>query len=217
MGLCVFGLANLRPEGLPCTMQPEEYIGKTPHQPYFDLDTPLPATPNLDFEPYTWNNYLELYKLFRWDLSKFVAADFKNKKRIFEYANYQLNHARYSPKRGACDWYFKTKDGAYAGIIHLYDLSLENLAESHKRCTIGFATSRKFRKKGLTREAVSALLCHCFGHFGMDTVISYTRRENKKAISFLEKNGFLNNDAAYLSEKYRYFEMPRQHFFSMSK
>jgi RimJ/RimL family protein N-acetyltransferase len=196
-------------------MKQEELIGQLPEKPFFDFDMPLPASPNLDYEMYNWDNYLELYYLFRWDWSKFVAKDFKRKSKLWQYTHYQLYNARFSTKRAACDWYFKTKSGEYAGIIHLYDLSLDNVADRHKRCTIGFATARKFRGKGMTAEAVYQLLRHCFEHFGMEMVLSYTKRDNKKANRFLEKLGFVNNDAAYLSEVYRYYEMPKNRFYNL--
>ncbi|MBC8111946.1 MAG: GNAT family N-acetyltransferase [Verrucomicrobia bacterium] len=173
----------------------------------------LPATQNLDFEALTFENTHQIYRMFRWDWNLFVSAKFKSRTGANLYAAFQLEKARFSKQHGACDWFFKTKTGEFAGMLHLYDLSQETFADRHKRCTIGFATTRKFRSKGLTTEAVNQLLRHLFEHLEMQMVLSYTKRNNKKAIAFLEKLGFANNDQAYtLTGKFRYFEITREKF-----
>jgi RimJ/RimL family protein N-acetyltransferase len=101
-------------------------------------------------------------------------------------------------------------------VLHLYDLSRSETDDRHRRCTIGFATAGPYRGQGFTREAVHHLLGHLFDSFGMEKVLSYTRRENYAAARLLERLGFQNCDAVYAAGskelRYRYYEMSRERF-----
>jgi RimJ/RimL family protein N-acetyltransferase len=150
--------------------------------------------------------------LFASDTNAFVDERFKTPGELRQYVQYQLEYAWYSNRRGGCDWFF-LKDGRPAGVLHLYDLSHDETAGRHRRCTIGFATSAPFRRQGLTREATAHLLTHLFDVFGMEQVWSYTRRENTAAIGLLESLRFENRDTLFGGEEkelvYRYFVISR--------
>jgi predicted acetyltransferase len=77
------------------------------------------------------------------------------------------NHGAHLSTHGSQDWLFKY-DNQYAGILHLYDLSLETFADNNQRCWIGFATSSSYRNKGITKK----ILNHFISYISITTLLS---------------------------------------------
>jgi RimJ/RimL family protein N-acetyltransferase len=183
-------------------------------EPVFDFQD-LPPSDRLVYRLLTWDNYLHMHEMFERDTNPFVDERFKVPGELRRYVQYQLEHAWYSMHRGGCDWFF-FREGRPAGVLHLYDLSRNHTDDRHRRCTIGFATAGPYRGQGYTREAVHHLLDHLFNHFGMEKVLSYTRRENHAAARLLERLRFENCDALYATGekelKYRYYVLSRERF-----
>ena len=172
----------------------------------------LPPSAHLIYQLLSWENHSILLDLFAEDTHAFVDARFKTAETLREYVAYQMDYAAYSAKRGGCDWFFLYQ-GQYAGIIHLYDLSVETTDNRHRRCTIGFATSAPFRRQRLTSEAVRHLLAHVFTHFHMQEVMAYRHRENIASGLFLEKLGFENRDEVHKPDDlYHYYTLQREAF-----
>ncbi|HXL57313.1 MAG TPA: hypothetical protein VN958_13710, partial [Chitinophagaceae bacterium] len=107
----------------------------------------IPKIDDFSFEQLTVNNGRRLFELFQFDDNKFVDERFRNEALCDEYARTIETHSPYSPKHGGTDWFWKIKND-YAGILHLYDLSLETFANNNERCWIGFATNINYRNKG---------------------------------------------------------------------
>ncbi len=184
-------------------------IPREPAFPFCDL----PPSERLTYQLLTTDNYHRLHQLFRNDLNGFVDERFKVMSELEHYVNYQMEFARYSTRRGGCDWLF-IRDNHYAGVLHLYDLSREQTADRHRRCTIGFATAGAFRRHGLTREAVLHLVGYLFSSFDMKQILSYTRKDNLAAIGLLEGLGFTGYEPDHwwedLQPGYRYFHLLRE-------
>ena len=183
-------------------------------EPAFDFQD-LPPSDRLAYRLLTWDNYLHMHEMFERDTNPFVDERFKVPGELRRYVQYQLEYAWTSVHRGGCDWFFFREDRP-AGVLHLYDLSRNQTDDRHRRCTIGFATAGPYRQQGFTREAVQHLLNYLFGHFGMEKVLSYTRRENYAAARLLERVGFENCDALYAvgeqEPKYRYYVLSRERY-----
>ncbi len=183
-------------------------------EPAFDFRD-LPPSDRLAYHLLTWDNYMRMHEMFERDTNPFVDERFKVPGELRRYVQYQLEYAWYSTHRGGCDWFF-FREGRPAGVLHLYDLSRSQTDDRHRRCTIGFATAGPYRGQGFTREAVHHLLRYLFDHFGMEKVLSYTRRENFAAARLLERLNFENRDALYAAgnqePRYRYYEMSRERF-----
>ena len=180
--------------------------------PYFEFEN-IKETERLEYEILSESNYHEIYEMFKNDKSKFVQAEYKNIDLLKEYLNYQLNYNRFSPKRGACDWLFKLKDGGdYVGLLNVYELSRETFANNHKKCMIGFTTRTEFRRKYYTTEAVRSLIEHVFRVYKLDTVIANTDKANKASKFLMEKIGFEEvTEKFYYAKEYDFFEFKRKH------
>ena len=117
---------------------------KTHPEPYFAWGN-LPPTERLEFELLSTANYRRIYELFQGDPNPFVLKDYKDLNDLEEYVSYQLSYSYYSPRRGGCNWLYKLKETPmYVGILNLYELSQETLADNHKKGMIGYSTSQQY-------------------------------------------------------------------------
>ena len=157
------------------------------------------------FEKLTTKNFQQLWMLFEVDDSPFTEESFKQYDLAEKYANDLEKYGRFSPKHGSQDWLFKWKE-EYAGILHLYDLSLETFAENNKRCWIGFATKPLLRKKGITKRAVSCFVNYIYTNFTeIKYVHSMTLKGNVAAGALLFSIGFKKDVEERLSENYNFY------------
>ena len=150
-----------------------------------------------------------MYLLFEGDSSPFVDERFKTYQRAKEYARFNSTCGAYIPKHGCQDWLFKFND-VYTGILHLYDLSLENFADNDKRAWIGFAISEKFRNMNIASRAVNQFTLYIFDYYpAIDFIHSMTLQENIIARAFLKKCGFELDDEERLSKEHVFFILRR--------
>jgi GNAT superfamily N-acetyltransferase len=166
----------------------------------------IPSFNGFSFEKLTEQNFANLYLLFEGDTSPFVDERFKTNEGVEEYAKFNYVCGAYLPKHGCQDWFFKWND-EYAGILHLYDLSLETFAQYNKRAWIGFATAAKFRNRGISVQVVNHFIQYVFDHYHLiDFIHSMTLRENNNASLFLRKRGFIpDEEERLLKKKYNFF------------
>jgi RimJ/RimL family protein N-acetyltransferase len=178
-------------------------------KPYFSFPE-IPPASSLTFEKLTLENFEQLYQLFENDSSPFVDKRFKTYEGAKEYAQYLSVCGAYSPKHGGQDWLFKLPNQEYAGIVHLYDLSLETFAQNHKRAWIGFATKEEFRNQHITSKAVRHFIAYIFKYYPqIDFIHAMTLKENTASINFLLHCGFINDPAERLSKAHRFFILTR--------
>ena len=157
------------------------------------------------FEKLTTDNFQQLYLLFEGDDSPFTDKRFKQYASAEKYANDFEKYGRFSPKHGSQDWLFKWKD-EYAGILHLYDLSLETFAENNKRCWIGFATKPSLRKKRITKRAVSCFVNYIYKNCPeIKYVHSMTLKGNVAAEALLFSIGFKKDEEERLSKNHNFY------------
>lgn len=175
-------------------------------KPYYSfLD--LPDSEKLSYEMLSLENHYAVPKMFSEENNPFVIDEYKDEDKFSQYTQYHLNYNRFSPKNGGCDWLFKLKDSEeYIGILNVYDLNRENIADRHLRCTIGFNTRIECRRKGYTLEAVKHLLEYIPDQFGRTIVLAYTHKNNYPSINLLMKLGFVNKSDEYTNDKYSFFE-----------
>jgi RimJ/RimL family protein N-acetyltransferase len=177
-------------------------------KPYFTFPE-IPSTNELMFEKLTEENFQNLYLLFEGDTSPFVDERFKTYQGAEEYTKYLCQYGAILPKHGGQDWLFKWNN-EYAGIVHLYDLCLENFAQNDKRAWIGFATAEKFRNRTISHQAVNYFIQYIFDYYpAIDFIHSMTLKENERATHFLINCGFTLDTAERLSEEYSFFMLPR--------
>lgn len=178
-------------------------------EPYFQFPA-IPSTPTVSFEKLDLENFGQLPLLFADDQSPFVDERFKNYEGAKEYATYLTLYGAFSPKQGSQDWLFKTVTGEYAGIVHLYDLSLETFAENNTRAWIGFATKEAYRNRGFTSVVVAHFIQSIFRFYPViDYIHAMTDKENSASQRFLEKLGFRRDDGKRLGERYRFYILDR--------
>lgn len=179
-------------------------------KPHF-LFPEISTTDEYLFEKLSPKNFQQLYLLFESDSSTFVDERFKTYNEAKEYAQYISVCGAYMPKHGCQDWLLKLKNGDYASVIHLYDLSLETFGQNHKRAWIGFATKESFRKQNITSKAVTHFINYIFRSYpAIDFIHAMTNKENKAAINFLLKCGFLTDIEERLSKNHAFFILSRQ-------
>lgn len=171
---------------------------------YFDYRN-IPSSKNLDYEILSYDNYENLIHMFKDDSNPFIINDFKNKAELDVYMVNVLEVMYYSSKRGGMDYFFKTKEGVYAGVLHLHDLNSEKNKEH--TCSINFATKADFRKKGITTEAVKSLFKHIKNHYKREEVFTSISKKNLAAQRFLEKIGFELNFDFPLDKKEKYYQI----------
>ncbi len=182
---------------------------------HFKLNPLLPSE-RLCYEPLSYHNYERLHDMFENDPSEFINPLFKTEAGVLQYFSYMINYIMTSPSRGGCDWFFKTRSGRYAGVLHLYDLSMEKGGDRHRRCTIGFVIAAPFRRKKLCTEAVQHLLKYLFQQAQMHRVISYTRQDNHATQAFLKSLHFqLSTSAEMPHDQYEYFEIRQKDFLKL--
>ena len=178
------------------------------YKPHFNFNN-IGASDRLTYHLLDKHNYLEVLEMFKDDENKFVQSDYKSLEKLEKYVHYLLNYARFSAKRAGCDWIFRLKEtGESLGLLNLYELSLENYNDKHKKCMIGFTTCEKFRRQYYTSEAVKSLIHHIFEEMRMEKIIAHTYKDNYVSKAFLKHLSFVDKTENYhYKDKYDYFEL----------
>ena len=166
------------------------------------------STHNLSFEALSQDNWQELYHLFKEDENSFVAQEYKNKDTVKNYYHSYLYFRNATPKVTVHDWLFKLKNtGEYAGLLNLYDIIFDQNSPYYKMCSIGYATAEKFRGKGLTKEAVQALIDYAFTTH-LECITATTANENTSSRRLLQSLGFSINTKDHKDDlENKYFEL----------
>ncbi|WP_448518864.1 GNAT family N-acetyltransferase [Rhodoflexus sp.] len=162
------------------------FYGKKCHYPFADL----PHSAHLRYVLTNWTNYTIYLDLFQNDQSLFVDERFKNKALLDEYAVGLLEIMYYDNKRAGCDWVLQLHSGEPIGILHLYDLNGETIADRYPPCSIGYAITANHRQQGYAYEAVTHLLYHIKNTFNRDEVRANTHSNNEASIRLLQKCNF---------------------------
>lgn len=184
------------------------FFRKQHPKPYFNFPEIFPAD-TIHFERLLPENAEKLFMLFKDDCSPFVDERFKTIEGVNEYAEYLKEYGAYSPKHGSADWLFKI-DGDYAGVVHLFDMSLETVCNNHKRAWIGFAVNEQHRRLGITSIVVKHFINTIFNFYpAIDFIHSMTDKENKASIAFLRKCGFLPDLEERMSKEDLFFILSR--------
>ena len=178
-------------------------------QPYFIFPN-IPNYEELSFEKLTSENFQELYLMFEADNNQFTDERFKHYDQAKEYAEYLEEHGAYSAKNSVQDWLFFWKN-EYAGILHLYDLSLESFAKNNRRCWVGFATRPTTRNKGITKKVLRYFLHYILENYPLISYIhSMTLKENLPAQGLLNAVGFKEDKAERMSKEHVFYVMERE-------
>ncbi|MEJ7827121.1 MAG: GNAT family protein [Segetibacter sp.] len=169
-----------------------------PKEPYFVFED-IPPYEEFSFEKLTSKNFEQLYQMFEGDASAFTDERFKDYAKAALYARHLEEYGGYLPKHGNQDWLYLL-NGKYAGIFHLYDLSLETFAENNKRCWIGFATKPALRNKGTTKKALLYFLQYIFKNYpSIQYIHAMTMKENIPAKALLKSAGFREDEEERMS------------------
>ena len=170
---------------------------------------PKESFEELAFEDLNEGNFAQLYLMFESDNSPFVDKQFKTYTAAEEYAKYIEKYGATAPKHGSHDWLFLWQNN-YAGILHLYDLSLETFAENNRRCWVGFATTEKYRNRGITQKAVSHFINYIFKNYPLINYIhAMTFQENQPAQNLLLKLGFKQDLTERMSKEHNFYILQR--------
>lgn len=160
---------------------------------------------NISFEKLNDNNFQQLYLMFENDDTVFTDERFKHYDSAQAYAKGLMQYGAYSPKHGSQDWLWLT-DENYTGILHLYDLSLENFSDNDKRCWIGFATKQVMRNKGITKKVVSYFMQYIFENYtSIKFIHAMTSLHNNAAQALLSSLHFKHDFTERLSNDYTFF------------
>jgi RimJ/RimL family protein N-acetyltransferase len=172
--------------------------------PYFVFPG-IPAKGELSFEKLSSENFHRFYDMFKSDESPFTDERFKDYEQAKEYVQYIEQYGTVLPKQGLQDWLFLW-EGQYAGVLHLYDLSLETFAENDKRCWVGFATKPVLRNKGITKKAFHHFVHYIFEQYpNIKYIHSMTLKENLAAQALLRSLHFKEDMAERLEQEYAFY------------
>lgn len=186
-----------------------QWFRKQHPAPYFTFPD-LATAGELRFEKLLPENAHHLFAMFRDDASPFVDERFKGYDSAKEYAQWLQDWGLYSPKHGSQDYLFSVEGRGYAGILHLYDLSLETFADNHKRAWIGFATREDLRRRRITEKAVRHLVRSVFEYYpGIDFIHTMTDKQNTAAQQFILRCGFLTDPTERLSQDDFFYVLSR--------
>lgn len=178
-------------------------------EPYFVFKD-IPPYEELSFEKLTSKNCKYLFQMFEPDESPFTDKRFKNYIQALKYAKYLERYGPCMPKHGSQDWLYLLK-GKYAGVLHLYDLSLETFGENNKRCWIGFATKPALRNMGITKKALQYFLQYIFKNYPFIKYIhSMTLKENIPAKALLKSVGFSEDEDERISKVHAFYLLLRK-------
>lgn len=176
---------------------------------------PIDDTARLRFERLTADNAERCWQMFVGDTNPFLDEYFVKREEFEDYVDYLCNDMPYSPKRGGADWLCCLRAGdaqaeavtdvADVGVLHLYDLSLENYADRLQRCTIGFASAAPFRRQGFMKEAVPHFAQYIAQALSRTRIVAYTKRENAASIALLQALNWTACDDDFSYPEYRYF------------
>jgi len=172
----------------------------------------IPESDLFSFEKLTNENFAQLYLMFEGDDSPFTDQHFKSYNGSKEYVAFRETYGAYSAKHGGQDWLFRIKEiGAYAGILHLYDLSLETFFENNKRCWIGFAIKPEFRRKGIMKKALTLFATYVLDSYPEIAYLhSMTAKENFPAQRLLLSCDFKKDETERLSQHHIFFLKERE-------
>lgn len=171
----------------------------TLQKPYFVFPD-ISSCEEFSFEKLTSGNFEQLYQMFEADESAFTNKRFKNYAQASIYANDLEQFGANLPKHGGQDWFYLLH-GKYAGILHLYDLSLETFGENNKRCWIGFATKPALRNKGITKKVLQYFLKYIFENYPFIKYIHLmTLKENTPAKALLRSVGLSEDEDERMSK-----------------
>jgi len=163
----------------------------------------------LSFEKLTFKNCQQLYLMLKDDENHFTDNRFKHYEDAKEYAQYIEQHGAYSAKHSGQDWLFLWK-GEYAGVLHLYDLSLETFAENNHRCWVGFATKPAMRNKGITKKALQRFIQYIFENYPFIKYLhSMTLKENLASQALLRSVGFKEDKEERMAKEYVFYLMEK--------
>jgi RimJ/RimL family protein N-acetyltransferase len=173
-------------------------------KPFFVFPN-IPSSGELSFEKLSLDNFQQLYLMFENDDNKFTDERFKHYASAENYASEMEQYGAYSPKHGAQDWLFLWKN-EYAGILHLYDLSLENFADNDKRCWIGFAIKPALRNKGITKKAMQTFMQYIIENYkSIRYIHAMTDKNNKPAYALLFSLNFKQDFTERISKQHAFF------------
>lgn len=179
-------------------------IEQKPKKPYFVFPDIAPYK-EFSFEKLTSENFHQLCLLFQADKCVFTDERFKDCEEAEKYAQHLEQYGAYSPKHGGQDWLYLWKN-QYAGILHLYDLSLETFNENNRRCWIGFAATPAIRNKGITKKAVQYFIQYIQKNYPFIKYIhAMTLKENAASKALLKSVGFCEDDTERMSKKYSFY------------
>jgi RimJ/RimL family protein N-acetyltransferase len=171
---------------------------------YFDFPD-IRGVNEFAFEKLSHDNFQQLFLLFENDESPFTEESFKHYDSAEKYVNDLEKYGRVSPKHGSQDWLFKYGD-EYAGILHLYDLSLETFAENNKRCWIGFAIKPSLRNKGIMKKAVTHIIHYIFQNYPLIKYIhGMSLKDNLPAEKLFYSTGFQKDEEERLSKNHNFY------------
>jgi RimJ/RimL family protein N-acetyltransferase len=176
---------------------------------------PIPPTAHLTFERLTRGNAERCWAMFPGDTNPFLDEYFTDRQKFEEYIGQLCDYMPRSLKHGGADWLVCRRgdgDGDVnanvmqdVGILHVYDLSLENFDDSLERCTIGFVTAAPFRRQGVMREAVPHFVEYIAREIRRPRVLAYAKRDNAASVALLRSLDFTPCDDEYRSEKNHFF------------
>jgi len=165
----------------------------------------IKAAGEFSFEKLTTQNFEQLCTMFENDDSIFTDERFKHYEGAKIYAEDREQYAAFSPKHAGQDWFFYWQNNM-AGILHLYDLSLETFGNNNKRCWIGFATKPGLRNKGITKKAVQLFIEHILSNYVfIEYIHAITEKDNAVSRGLLYSLNFKNDSAAANSEAYDFY------------
>jgi RimJ/RimL family protein N-acetyltransferase len=177
-------------------------------KPFFTFPDINPVE-KFSFEKFTSKNFRQLFLLFKNDDNVFTDERFKTYASAKAYAKEREQYGAFSSKHGGQDWLF-LYEGNYAGIVHLYDLSLETFAENHKRCWIGYAIKPELRNRGLTKQVVQIFINYIFENYPLIKYMHVmTDKNNNASQALLQSLNFSRDLTKRVSQESHFYLLKR--------
>ena len=184
-------------------------LGREPRWTFPDVLT----GPGVRLHRLHFDNYDSLWPLLAEGDTHYVEREYREREQLYEQVVYLYGYAPFSGKRGAVDYLVLREDEAtefaerqlwgsdrelrqddeqkLAGVVHLYNLSMERFGRGMPNPLLGIQLAEAHRGTGIADRALDVLEWYVAETYPEATAVTaMIKRENARSIRFFRRRGY---------------------------